>query len=83
MSNTPTPDAALLDTAAESHTCKGPRKTRLINREAVRELALELAKKRAHRFSRVSEDTLIQANDAVRRFLVDHVSRFPSKGKTL
>jgi hypothetical protein len=62
---------------------KGPKKTRLINRAAVRELALELAKKRAHKFSRVSEETLIGANEAVRRYLAEHVSRVPSKGKTL
>jgi hypothetical protein len=62
---------------------KGPRRTRLINREAVRELLLELAKKRAHSFTRVSEETLIGANEAVRAFLVGHVNRVPSKGKTL
>ena len=76
-----TPQPALV--AIDESQCKGPRKTRLINREAVRELTLELAKKRAHRFTRVSEETLMGANEAVRQYLVSHVSRFPSKGKTL
>jgi spermidine synthase len=36
-----------------------------------------------HPFTRVSEATLIEVNEAVRRFCADHVRRLPSKGKTL
>jgi hypothetical protein len=56
----------------------------LINATAVREFLLEHAgKTRAKKFTRVSEDTLIAANAALRYWLISHVQRMPSKGKTL
>jgi len=59
-------------------------KTPLINREHVRQFLLDQAgKTRAHRYTRVSEDTLIAANEHLRHFLVQHVAKMPSMGKTL
>jgi hypothetical protein len=55
-----------------------------LNATAVREFLLEHARKtRAKKFSRVSEDTLIAANEALRQWMISHVQRMPSKGKTL
>jgi hypothetical protein len=59
--------------------------TPLLCREHVREFLLDLAKQERpfHNFTRVSEETLIAAQGAVRTFLVNHVKRMPSKGRTL
>ena len=60
-------------------------RTPLICRRRVREFLLETAKQLRpfNKFSRVSEDTLMQANAQLRAFLVSHVKRMPSKGRTL
>jgi hypothetical protein len=66
--------------------CKTPRapSTLLINREHVRRFLLETAKaRRAHKFSRVSEETIRLANEMLRHWCVSHVNRMPSKGQTL
>lgn len=56
----------------------------LINQSNVRKLLLETAAQtRAHKFTRVSKDTLNLANAAVRQFVVNHIKSVPSKGKTL
>ena len=59
--------------------------TPLLCREHVREFLLDAAK--AHRpfnkFSRVSEDTLVAANAALRQWCVSRVKSTPSKGVTL
>lgn len=59
--------------------------TRLLNRMAVRALMLEAAKEARpfHRFSRVSEATLINLNEIVRKAAIAHVKSMPSKGRTL
>lgn len=59
--------------------------TPLLNRKAVRQAFLEAAKMHRpfNKFSRVSEDTLIQANCALRGWILNHVKSAPSKGVTL
>ena len=59
--------------------------TRLLCRQAVRELLLELARRERpfHKFTRVSEETLITANEHLRVYLIGVVKRLPSKGKTI
>jgi hypothetical protein len=64
---------------------KAPNPTPLLCRSAVRELLLELARRERpfHKWTRVSEDTLITANEHLRVFLIGHIKRLPSKGKTI
>jgi hypothetical protein len=59
--------------------------TPLLCRSAVREFLLDVAKQERpfHKFTRVSEETLLAAQGAVRTFLVNHVKHSPSKGRTL
>jgi len=58
--------------------------TPLVNRTHVREFLLEEARRtRAHKFTRVSEDTLIAVNAQVRQHLVSIVRQLPSKGQTI
>lgn len=59
--------------------------TPLLCREHVREFFLEAAKHHRpfNKFSRVSEDTLIAANAALRQWIVSRVKAAPSKGVTL
>lgn len=75
------PDAADRSEGGKSQWLKTP----LINQTQVRELLLATAKqvRPFHKFSRVSEDTLIAANEALRAWCVHHVKRMPSKGQTL
>lgn len=55
----------------------------LINRQAVKRFALDASKNRHHRFTRVSEDFYDKTEGFLRRFIRDHVSRLPSKGRTI
>lgn len=70
-------------------TCESPRNrslnpTRFLCRSEVRNFLLEWARKnRAHKFDRVSEETLVAINEFVRGKLIEHVRRLPSKGKTI
>ena len=59
--------------------------TPLLCRSKVRDLALDLARQLRpfNKFNRVSEETMIAANEAVRQFLEGHVKRMPLKGRTL
>lgn len=58
--------------------------TVFINRAAVRDFLLEYAReKRTHKFSRVSEETLVEISEQVRLFCIARVGRLPSKGKTI
>jgi len=58
--------------------------TVFINRAAVRDFLLEQAKAtRAHKFDRVSADTLQELNEFVRSWCIVRVHRLPSKGKTI
>lgn len=58
-------------------------KTILINRSRVRQFALESAKVRAHRFTRVSSKFLFACEAQLKEFIRAQVRRLPSKGKTI
>ena len=55
----------------------------LINRTKVKEFALEMAKSRAHKFTRVGSGFLIQCEGNLKNFIRSYISRLPSKGKTI
>lgn len=59
--------------------------TPLLCREHVRQFLLDMAKHERpfHKFTRVSEETLITANEHLRVYLIGVVKRLPSKGKTI
>ncbi len=58
--------------------------TRFLCRSQIRDFLLHHAREtRAHEFTRVSEETLIEINEQVRLFLIARVRRLPSKGKTI
>ena len=58
--------------------------TPLINRQAVKRMALELSKaNRAGKFTRVSGEFLIRMNSRLNTFIQEEVHRHPSIGKTL
>lgn len=58
-------------------------KTPLINRSAVKKLALGIARTRAHKFSRVSAEFLVEMDARLRGMIVSHIHNLPSKGKTI
>ena len=56
----------------------------LINKSRVKKATLELAKAtRAHTFTRVSEEFLIDVEVQVRNIITQKIKVHPSKGKTL
>ncbi len=55
----------------------------LINRSKVKEFALEMAKARAHKFTRVGGDFFIKCEGQLKEFIRNYVHRLPSKGKTI
>lgn len=58
--------------------------TRFLCRSEVREFMLDFARRyRTHSYTRVSEETLIEVNEAVRQLMIARVRRLPSKGKTI
>lgn len=77
----------LVTSAATSSAATKPRAlnpTRFLCRSEVRNFLLEYARaNRHHKFTRVSEETLIDINEAVRRVMIDRVHRLPSKGETI
>jgi hypothetical protein len=56
---------------------------RLINKKHVKEYALETAKSRAHKFTRVGGEFLIKCEANLKEFVRASVHRLPSKGKTI
>ncbi len=58
-------------------------KVRLINKKHVKEFALEMAKDRAHKFTRVGGDFLLKCEGQLKAFIRGHVRALPSKGKTI
>ncbi len=58
-------------------------KVRLINRNHVKEFALEMAKDRAHKFTRVGGDFLLKCEGRLKEFVRAYVRSLPSKGKTI
>ena len=61
----------------------GEVKVRLINRKHVKDFALEMAKHRAHKFTRVGGPFFIQCEANLKTFIANYVQRLPSKGKTI
>ncbi len=55
----------------------------LINRSKVKEFALEMAKGRAHKFTRVGGDFYIKCEGNLKQFIRNYVHSLPSKGKTI
>ena len=55
----------------------------LINRRKVKEFALEMAKGRAHKFTRVGSGFLIKCEANLKTFIRNSVHSLPSKGKTI
>ena len=55
----------------------------LINRKKVKEFALEMAKHRAHKFTRVGRDFFIKCEGNLKEFIRNHIHSLPSKGKTI
>ncbi len=55
----------------------------LINRSKVKQFALEMARGRAHKFTRVGGDFFIKCEGQLKEFIRNYVHRLPSKGKTI
>jgi hypothetical protein len=57
----------------------------LLNKKSVRQYLLDAAKTHRpfHKFTRVSDDTLCQAEGALRKWAVEKVKALPSKGATI
>ena len=58
-------------------------KVRLINKKHVKQFALEMAKGRTHKFTRVGGDFLLLCEGNLKEFIRNSVRRLPSKGKTI
>ena len=55
----------------------------LINKAGVKKFALEVAKQRFHKFSRVSKDFLDDMDACLRATIRTRVNGLPSSGKTI
>jgi hypothetical protein len=55
----------------------------LLNKKAVKAFTLEMAKGRAHKFTRVSNDFLLLCEGQLKNMIRSHVNRLPSTGKTI
>jgi hypothetical protein len=49
----------------------------------VKEFALETAKSRAHKFTRVGSEFYVTCEAYLKTFIRGHIQRHPSKGKTI
>ena len=58
-------------------------KVHLLNRKHVREFALEMAKYRAHKFTRVGGGFFLKCEGQLKAFIRSEVQRHPSVGRTL
>jgi hypothetical protein len=58
-------------------------KVRLLNKKHVKEFALEMAKGRAHKFTRVGGDFLLKCEGRLKDYIRQQVRALPSKGKTI
>jgi hypothetical protein len=61
----------------------GEIRVRLINRKQVKEFALEMAKGRAHKFTRVGGEFFLKCEANMKEFIRNYVRSIPSKGKTI
>jgi hypothetical protein len=55
----------------------------LINKKHVKLFALEMAKGRAHKFTRVGGEFFIKCEANLKGFIRNEIQRLPSKGKTI
>jgi len=55
----------------------------MINKRLVRSFALQMAKERHHKFTRVGSGFYAQCEANLKAFIRGHVMRMPSKGKTI
>ena len=55
----------------------------LINRKKVKEFALEMAKGRAHKFTRVGSEFFIKCEANLKTLIRAQVHSLPSKGRTI
>ena len=55
----------------------------LLNKRQVKLYALEAAKSRAQKFTRVGSSFFVRCEASLRSFIRSHIQRLPSKGKTL
>ena len=58
-------------------------RVKLISKKHVKAFALELAKSRAHKFTRVSGDFYIRCEGVMKEFIRGHIHSLPSVGKTV
>ena len=58
-------------------------KVRLLNKKHVKEFALEMAKDRAHKFTRVGGEFLLKCEGRLKDYIRTYVRQLPSKGKTI
>lgn len=58
-------------------------KVKLISKKFVRQFALDMAKSRAHKFTRVGGGFFIKCEANLKEFVRNEVRRLPSKGKTI
>jgi len=57
--------------------------TPLLNRSKVRQFALTMAEKRAHKFTRVADEFFTRCEAQLKNHIRDQVHRHPSVGKTI
>lgn len=71
--------------AVNGKSRRGVAATPLLCRDHVRQFLLDAARQHRpfNKFKRVSEDTLVAANAALRQWCVARVKAMPSKGQTL
>ena len=63
---------------------RAPKPAPFINDKEVRTFLIEqAARTRAHKYTRVSEQALIELNEHVRQWCITRVARLPSLGKTI
>jgi hypothetical protein len=55
----------------------------MINKRLVRAFALQMAKERHHKFTRVGSGFYVQCEANLKAFIRGHVMRMPSKGRTI
>ena len=58
-------------------------KLRLLNKKHVKEFALQMAKDRAHKFTRVGGEFLLKCEGRLKDYIRTYVRQLPSKGKTI
>ena len=56
---------------------------KLISKKHVKAFALEMAKSRAQKFTRVSGEFYVRCEAVMKEFIRGHVHRLPSVGKTI